>query len=113
MNNETIILINEEETKEGFFTFSTSYPHHAKKIISRIGQVHMRGIRRDMDADGNIRWWEFKIPLEFLDKTRLCVKTPVAVARAKAQSEKLRGKDPFKKSAVNDMDGTNGNNSEG
>ncbi len=78
MNNETIILINEEDMKEGYFRFGTSIRHHIDKLIRVVTRKHLISYKENKDAKGRVVWWDVKVPVRFLSKGSFYIRRPVA-----------------------------------
>jgi hypothetical protein len=65
-DEETIILLNQEEMREGYFTFGTSVPREYKRLIKRIGGVNkLKSLNLSKTPSGVVTWYDCKVPIEY------------------------------------------------
>jgi hypothetical protein len=70
---ETIILLNEEDRKEGFFVFSTSKAVDYQRLIRRIGGEENL-IDTQVSTQGKkVVEWICKVPIEFISKSTFSI----------------------------------------
>jgi hypothetical protein len=74
MNNETIILMNEEELKEKYFSFGTSLKRHFKKLCNRVGRENLIEVRESRSGEGKVNWWQCKVPLKYLSRAHFGIR---------------------------------------
>jgi hypothetical protein len=89
---ETLILINRQDSKEGYFTFSTTNQNDYERLIRRIGGV---GELISLDVSksrGKVVQWIAKVPIRFysLRAFRVRPASRVASGRAAQQYKKKR-----------------------
>lgn len=58
---ETQILINQADLKEGFFTFGTSRQCDYNKLIRKVGESRVLNTRISHDPEGNPVYWSCKV----------------------------------------------------
>ena len=89
MNNETIILINEEESKDGYFSFGTSLERNFKRLCRRVGgKGKLIEVRESRTKDGKTNWWECKVALKYLSKSHFGVRK--CIAERSSEGEKVK-----------------------
>lgn len=62
---ETVININQADSKEGYFVFGTSIHSHANKIKKIVGK-YIISETINKNINGEITWYSFKIPSDYL-----------------------------------------------
>lgn len=82
---ETIILINEADRREGYFSFGTSNPAHNRKLLRRVGDGFAPKISKG--PGGFVTWWQYRLPIKLLSST-------FGIRKA-SPTRKVRGK-PFR-----------------
>ena len=70
---ETIILLNDDDAKEGHFTVSTSKLKHFEKICRRIGGQQNLLSLETSTHNGKITEWICKVPIEFFNTTNFSI----------------------------------------
>jgi hypothetical protein len=70
---ETIILINDEDRKEGFFTVSTSKITDFQKLCRRIGGEDKLISLETCTQARKITEWICKVPIEFFNTTNFSI----------------------------------------
>lgn len=71
---ETIILLNDDDLKDGFFKIGTSKKKIYEKILRRVGgRSELLDVKESI-SQGKVSWWEIKIPKIFLSKSNLGVR---------------------------------------
>ena len=81
---ETLILINRQDTKEGYFTFSTTNQNDYERLIKRIGGVGEL-ISLDVSKNGGkVVQWIVKVPIRFYSPRTFRVRPASRVASSKA-----------------------------
>lgn len=64
---ETVIIINLADIKDGYFSFGTSERSHFARLCKRIGGRNvLREVREDKDCNGDVKWWQCHVPVQFL-----------------------------------------------
>lgn len=77
MNNETIILLNEEDAGQGYFQFGTSLERHYKRLCKRIGgQQNLVESRLSKSTEGKTVWWQCKVPLRYWSDSAFSLRSP-------------------------------------
>ena len=69
---ETLILINQADSREGFFLVSTSNRYHLNRIVKRVGGENLTV--RECRQEGVAVQWELRIPIRFLTRTSFGIK---------------------------------------
>jgi hypothetical protein len=85
---ETLILINRQDSKDGFFTFSTTNRNDYERLIKRIGGV---GELRSLDVSksrGKVVQWIAKVPIRFYSLRAFSVRPASRVVRSEAAVQK-------------------------
>ncbi|MFN9713786.1 MAG: hypothetical protein ACK57G_08330 [Planctomycetota bacterium] len=81
---ETLILINRQDSKEGYFTFSTTNQNDYERLIKRIGGVGEL-ISLDVSKNGGkVVQWIVKVPIRFYSPRAFSVRPASRVASSKA-----------------------------
>jgi len=70
---ETIILLNKMDQREGVFQFGTSRTHHLERLYKRVGKENVE-IVEESTVSGKVVWTQVKVPIEFLSKTTLGIR---------------------------------------
>lgn len=66
---ETVVIINLADLEDGYFSFGTSESSHFKRLCKRIGgESALIEVRYDKDRRGIVRWWQCRVPAQFLSK---------------------------------------------
>jgi len=81
---ETLILINRQDSKDGFFTFSTTNRNDYERLIRRIGGV---GELISLDVSksrGRVVQWIAKVPIKFYSLRVFSVRPASRVASSRA-----------------------------
>lgn len=86
--NETIILINEQDLKDGFFTFSTSWQRERDRFVKRLGEDNIVSERVDKDENGKPRWWDVKCKSDRLARATGILKSRSGAGVARTQEQK-------------------------
>lgn len=68
LDQETIILINENDWKEGFFCFSTTRLNHYNRLIRLIGGHDKLRSFKTNSQGGRVIEWLCQVPIEFISK---------------------------------------------
>ncbi len=68
LDQETIILINENDWKEGFFCFSTTRLTHFNRLIRLIGGTQNLHNFKTNSQGGRVIEWVCQVPIEFISK---------------------------------------------
>lgn len=76
--NETVIVLNEEDAKEGFFRVGTSWQKVRDRLVKKLGAANLISERIDQDKEGGNRWWDLKLPVNRLARISSLLKTPDA-----------------------------------
>lgn len=64
---ETIIIINNEDKKQGYFSFGTAKANDYKKLLKKIGGVEFLREKPKLTFQGTkITWFQCKVPIIFL-----------------------------------------------
>ena len=63
---ETVIVINDEDKKEGYFTLSTSKKDVFLRICRRIGGEDKLIEKRCTGSEGKTAEWILKIPIKYI-----------------------------------------------
>lgn len=71
---ETIILLNEDELKDGYFTFSTSIPSHYRRLVRRVGAKNILETEVWKNPKGRDASWIVKVKASMLSKTTFGIK---------------------------------------
>lgn len=80
---ETIILINAQDLKEGFFRFGTSKHSHFEKLCRRIGgEENLVAVEREGLAN-NTAYWNCRVPKSYLSQTTFGIKNARDLNRPK------------------------------
>ena len=66
---ETIILINRDDSKDGYFRFSTSSRYDYERLINRIGGEQELLSLRIVRSKGQPVEWTAKVPIKLFSKT--------------------------------------------
>lgn len=66
---ETVIIINEADREEGFFTFGTSNEAHVRKVRKRIKPDFILDCKESKNSKGEITWRAFKLDYRALALT--------------------------------------------
>lgn len=62
---ETIILFNRADSKDGYFTVSTSIKSNADKIKKRVGEHNIKDLKIDYSRASNEPiYWQFTLPIQ-------------------------------------------------
>ncbi len=89
---ETLILINRQDTKEGYFTFSTTNQNDYERLIKRIGGVGEL-ISLDVSKNGGkVVQWIAKVPIRFYSLKAFRVRPASRVARNETALTKREGR---------------------
>ena len=81
---ETLILVNRQDSKEGYFTFSTTNQNDYERLIKRIGGVGEL-ISLDVSKNGGkVVQWIVKVPIRFYSPRTFRVRPASRVASSKA-----------------------------
>jgi hypothetical protein len=81
---ETLILVNRQDSKEGYFTFSTTNQNDYERLIKRIGGVGEL-ISLDVSKNGGkVVQWIVKVPIRFYSPRSFRVRPASRVASSKA-----------------------------
>lgn len=81
---ETIILLNTFEIREGFFRFSTNRLLDWKRLLRRVGgEGSLLDIERNI-LGKRVLGWSCRVPIKFLSRTTFGIKIP----RAKMSDER-------------------------
>ena len=92
---ETIILLNDDDAKDGFFTVSTSKQKHFEKICRRIGGQQNLLSLETSTHNGKITEWIAKVPAEFISATSFAIgkrtKRHMSPEQRAEAAERLRG----------------------
>ncbi len=72
--NETVITICQGDMREGFFRFGTSWRPDFERLMRRIEDDHL-GLRTSKSRDGNITWWDVKVPAKYLSAANFGIRT--------------------------------------
>lgn len=67
--NETIILLNEADLREGYFVFSTSRDTHFVRLCKRVGGAENLLEVKLSKRDGKVTWYSAKVPVKYLSRT--------------------------------------------
>lgn len=73
---ETIILLNDSDLDEGFFTFGTSKVGHYRKILKKLGKETLIDIKITKSPEGKDWYWHLKIPVSCLSKSHFGIRKP-------------------------------------
>lgn len=74
--HETIILLNDSDLDEGYFTVSTSKVGHFKKLLKKLGKDTFLDIKITKSPEGKDWYWQMKIPTTCLSKATFGIKRP-------------------------------------
>jgi hypothetical protein len=88
MAHETIILINDDDRKDGYFRFHTSKGNDFTKLCKRIGgQENILDIR--VTNQGSVvTSWDCKVPIEYLSTKNFSIRQKREVSDEQRQRAK-------------------------
>jgi hypothetical protein len=81
---ETLILINRQDSRAGFFTFSTTNQNDYERLIKRIGGVGELVSLDVSKSRGKVVQWIAKVPIKFYSLRVFSVRPASRVVRSDA-----------------------------
>ena len=81
---ETLILVNRQDSRAGFFTFSTTIQHDYERLIKRIGGVGELVSLDVSESRGKVVQWIAKVPIRFYSLRAFSVRPASRVASSRA-----------------------------
>lgn len=86
--NETIILLSEDDLKDGYFVFGTSWQRERDRFVKRLGEENIISERVDKDENGKPRWWDVKCKSSRLARASGILKSRSGAGVARTQEQK-------------------------
>lgn len=68
--NETVIVINDGDRKDGYFIFGTSKRSHQKRLLHYVPKNELI-TKLSKDMEGHITWYSNKVPAKHLSESTL------------------------------------------
>jgi hypothetical protein len=81
---ETLILINRQDSRAGFFTFSTTNQNDYERLIKRIGGVGELVSLDVSKSRGKVVQWIAKVPIRFYSLRAFSVRPASRVVSSRA-----------------------------
>lgn len=85
---ETLILINRRDSKEGFFTFSTTNQNDYRRLVRRIGGEKELLSLEVSRSRGKVVQWIARVPIRFYSLRAFSVRPASRVSRSEAVVQK-------------------------
>lgn len=94
---ETVITINREDLKSGFFTVWTSDRLVFDRLVRRVGGREKIKFLRIGRANGRERSWDMEVPVEYLNQRTFAIgaRKPKTLTEAQRQALAERGRRAF------------------
>lgn len=70
---DTVIVINQADRREGYFTFSTTYRPHWQKLLKRVGRANLV-ITRETPLSDPYPSYQAQVPYAYLSKANFGVR---------------------------------------
>lgn len=88
--HETILILNDEDLKHGFFRFSTTKLNHFTRLCKRIGgEENLLGIETSFSGR-RISSWNCRVPKAYLSKATWGVRRGKIERKTKGNAEGLK-----------------------